>query len=125
MRWELIPYQHNPMSLVRVKDGWKRQREPKALSVTDFRKVLENTSEPFRTMCIVAMCLGLRVSKVLGLKGRIRPDRLAYVQAQPFNAASCARRRSQGATGTLATCGYSNDYEYLHACGSNSIARSE
>ena len=32
MRWELIPYQHNPMSLVRVKDGSKRQREPKALS---------------------------------------------------------------------------------------------
>jgi len=24
MRWELIPYQHNPMSLVRVKDGSKK-----------------------------------------------------------------------------------------------------
>ncbi len=40
MRWELIPYQHNPMSLVRVKGSSKRQREPKALSVGEFGKVL-------------------------------------------------------------------------------------
>jgi integrase len=70
MRWELIPYQHNPMSLVRVKDSSKRQREPKALSVDEFRKVLESIPEPFRTMCIVAMCLGLRVSEILGLRWR-------------------------------------------------------
>ncbi|HYY72352.1 MAG TPA: site-specific integrase [Candidatus Bathyarchaeia archaeon] len=70
MRWELIPYQHNPMTLVRVKDSSKRQREPKALTVEEFRKVLEYIPEPFRTMCIVAMCLGLRVSEILGLKWR-------------------------------------------------------
>ena len=68
MRWELIPYQLNPMSLVRVKDSSKRQQEPKALSVDEFRRVLENIPEPFRTMCIVAMCLGLRVSEILGLR---------------------------------------------------------
>jgi len=68
MRWELIPYQHNPMSLVRVKDSSKRLRDPKALSVEEFRRVLENIPEPFRTMCIVAMCLGLRVSEILGLR---------------------------------------------------------
>src|SRR6266566_689084 len=68
MRWELIPYQLNPMSLVRVKDGSKRKQEPKALSVDEFRRVLENIPEPFRTMCIVAMCLGLRVSEILGLR---------------------------------------------------------
>lgn len=70
MRWELIPYQHNPMSLVHVKDSSKRQREPKALSADEFRKVLESIFEPFRTMCIVAMCLGLRVSEILGLRWR-------------------------------------------------------
>src|SRR6266702_1117788 len=70
MRWELIPYQHNPMSLVRVQDSSKRQREPKALSVGEFRKLLEHVPEPFRTMCIVAMCLGLRVSEILGLRWR-------------------------------------------------------
>src|SRR5947209_7082582 len=52
MRWELIPYQLNPMSLVRVKDGSKRQREPRPLSPDEFRKVLEHIHEPFRTMCI-------------------------------------------------------------------------
>jgi site-specific recombinase XerC len=56
------------MSLVRVKDSSKRQREPKALSVDGFRRVLENIPEPFRTMCIVAMCLRLRVSEILGLR---------------------------------------------------------
>jgi len=63
MRWELIPYQLNPISLVRVKDG-----SPKALSVDEFRQMLELIYEPFRTMCIVAMCMELRVSEVLGLK---------------------------------------------------------
>src|SRR6266704_2262612 len=70
MRWELIPYQLNPMSLVRVKDGSKRKREPKALSADEFRQMLEHVPEPFRTMCIVAMFMGLRVSEVLGLKWR-------------------------------------------------------
>jgi integrase len=56
------------MSLVRVKDGSKRLREPKILSVDEFRQVLKQISEPFRTMRIVAMCMGLRVSEVLGLK---------------------------------------------------------
>jgi integrase len=32
--------------------------------------VLDYVSEPFRTMCIVAMCLGLRVSEILGLRWR-------------------------------------------------------
>jgi len=97
MRWGLIPYQHNPMSLVRVKDSSKRLREPKALSVDEFRKVLENIPEPFQTMCIVAM-----------------PDRLAHVPPQPFNVASRARCRSQGAAGTLAACRCSNHHEHLH-----------
>src|ERR1700693_5225926 len=68
MRWELIPYQLNPMSLVRVKDGSKRMREPRVLAVDEFLQILEHIPEPFRTMCIVAMCLGLRVSEILGLK---------------------------------------------------------
>jgi integrase len=68
MRWELIPYQHNPMSLVRVKDSSKRLKEPTLLTAQEFCALLEHIPEPFRTMCIVAMCLGLRVSEVLGLE---------------------------------------------------------
>src|SRR5579859_7501536 len=58
-------------------------------------------------------------------EGRDRPDRLAHVQTQPFDVASCAWSRSQGATGTAATCGYSNDDEHLHAGRSDCIARGE
>jgi integrase len=68
MRWELIPYQLNPMNLVRVRDGSKRKKEPTALSTDEFRRLLEYIPEPFRTMCIVAMCLGLRVGEILGLQ---------------------------------------------------------
>ena len=100
MRWELISYQHNPMSLVRVKDGSKRQREPKALSVEEFRKVLDYIPEPFRTMCIVAMCLGLRVSEILGLRWRdIDWDglrlavRQAYVYGKPGDVKTQASHR--------------------------------
>jgi len=59
MRWELVPYQYNPMSLVRVKDSSKRLREPRFLTAhaQEFRALLEHIPEPFRTMCIVAMCL--------------------------------------------------------------------
>jgi len=68
MRWELTPNQLNPMSLVRVKDDSKRKREPMVLSVDEFREILEHIPEPFRTMCVIAMCMGLRISEILGLK---------------------------------------------------------
>jgi len=68
MRWELIPYQLNPMNLVRVRDGSKRKKEPTALSADEFSRLLEYIPEPFRTMCVVAMCLGLRVGEILGLQ---------------------------------------------------------
>ncbi len=68
MRWELIEINDNPMRLVRVKDSSKRLHEPRPLTVEEFSKLLPQIPEPFRTMCIVAMCLGLRVSEVLGLQ---------------------------------------------------------
>jgi integrase len=68
MRWELVPYQHNPMSLVRVKDSSKRLREPRCLTMDEFHSILKHIPEPFRTMCVLAMCLGLRISEILGLK---------------------------------------------------------
>jgi len=51
-----------------VKDDSKRLREPKYLTALEFRALLDHIPEPFRTMCTVAMCLGLRVSELLGLK---------------------------------------------------------
>ena len=48
MRWELVPYQYNLMSLVRVKDSSKTLREPRFLTVQEFRALLEHIPEPFR-----------------------------------------------------------------------------
>jgi len=68
MRWELLPYRSNPMGLVRVRDSSKRVRVPVVLTIEQFKEVLLHIPEPYRTMCVVAGCLGLRISEVLGLQ---------------------------------------------------------
>src|SRR5260370_10525183 len=68
MRWELLPYQSNPMGLVRVKDSSKRVRVPAVLTIEQFREVLLHIPEPYRMMCVVAGGLGLRISEGLGLQ---------------------------------------------------------
>ncbi len=69
MRWEIIEIRENPMRLVRVKDATKRKKEPLVLTPPQFCLYLEQVkAEPCRTMVIVAMCLGLRVSELAALK---------------------------------------------------------
>jgi len=70
MRWELLPYQANPMGFVRVKDVSKGVRQSVVLTSDQFRQVLEHIPEPYRTMCVVAGCLGLRISEILALQWR-------------------------------------------------------
>jgi integrase len=69
MKWELIDLDKmNPMKLVRVEGSSKRLRQPRTLTVKEFRLLLELLNEPIRTMCIVAACLGLRASEIAGLQ---------------------------------------------------------
>jgi len=69
MLWEYIPTTRNPMSLVRVIGAGKRTKEPVILTIEEFRKLLgEVTKEPYRTMTLLAGCLGLRINEVLGLR---------------------------------------------------------
>src|SRR5439155_1469726 len=69
MKWEYIDIDRmNPMSLVRVEGSSKRLRPPRILSVKEFRALLDQLQEPIRTMCIVAACLGLRASEIVGLR---------------------------------------------------------
>jgi integrase len=68
MRWSLLEVQANPMSLVRVKDCSKRIREPRVLTAAEFQRLLQHLADPCRTMAIVGMCLGLRISEVIGLQ---------------------------------------------------------
>jgi len=70
MKWELIDMQINPMSLVHVEGSSKRLREPITLTADQFHQVLAFVKEPFRLMCIVAICLGLRASELVGLQWR-------------------------------------------------------
>jgi len=69
MKWEFIDIDRmNPISLVRVEGSSKRLRQPKILTVKEFRLLLNHLGEPVRTMCIVAACLGLRASELAALQ---------------------------------------------------------
>jgi len=65
-RWELID--KNPMALVRVKGGSKRGFKPPIITSEQFYRILEFIPLKYRPMVIVAQCLGLRVSEIMGLK---------------------------------------------------------
>ena len=62
------------MELVRIEGATQRETQPTkptVLTVDQFHNLLEKIDEePFRTMVLTAMCLGLRCSELLGLKWR-------------------------------------------------------
>jgi integrase len=71
MLWDLIEVQVNPMKLVKILGATKRQEEPRVLTVEEFNKLLAQIEgEPYRTMVVLAMCLGLRCSELIGLQWR-------------------------------------------------------
>lgn len=63
-----IPTQRNPMELVSIKDGSKRTKKPRSLTVEEFRLFAKQLPEPFRTIAILCVSLGLRISEALALK---------------------------------------------------------
>src|SRR6202140_744652 len=63
-----VPLQVNPMSLVTVKDASKRIRQPRSLTVEQFRLLVSHLREPFGTMALVCICFGLRISEALALR---------------------------------------------------------
>jgi len=64
-RWELVG--QNPIT--RVRQGGARRVEPDVLTPYEFHALLaELTAEPYRTMVILAGCLGLARSEFVGLK---------------------------------------------------------
>jgi integrase len=68
MLWELIEVQRNPIELVKVKGSSKRQKRPQILAPEKFQELVGTLQEPYKSMVIVAMCSGLRVSEVLALR---------------------------------------------------------
>ena len=68
MLWELIELQRNPPELVKVKGASRRLRKPQILAPEKFQELVAALREPYKTMAIVAMCTGLRVSEILALR---------------------------------------------------------
>ena len=63
-----VPVQRNPMELVTVKGATKRIRQPRSLTGEEFQQLVQQLQEPFRTMALVCVCFGLRISECLALK---------------------------------------------------------
>ncbi len=68
MLWELLRVERNPMDLVEVKGISKRKKRPRILQVKDAWQILDVLVQPFRTIVLIALCFGLRISEILGLR---------------------------------------------------------
>ena len=69
MLCEMFEMQRNPMDLIRIEGGTLTDKEPLILTPEQFGGLLQQIiTEPYRTMVLVAMCLGLRRSEISGLK---------------------------------------------------------
>jgi len=68
MLWGLIDVQRNPLELVKIKGGSRRQKALVTLTQEEFLLLIVKLREPVRTMAIVAMCTGLRISEILALR---------------------------------------------------------
>jgi len=63
-RWELST--ENPISLVR--QSAKRSRALAKLSVAQYQALVATMIEPYRTIVLIAGCLGLRIGEIVGLQ---------------------------------------------------------
>jgi integrase len=63
-----VSTQRNPIELVTVKGASKRTRQPRSLTVEEFRKFVQELAEPVRTIALMCVCFGLRISECLALK---------------------------------------------------------
>jgi integrase len=56
------------MELVTVKGASKRTSKPHSMTVDEFHKFVVHLREPFRTIALMCVCLGLRISEGLALR---------------------------------------------------------
>jgi integrase len=64
----MLDVNRNPISLVRNIGATQRTRKARSLTVEQFHALLEELHEPFATMALLSVCLGLRISEALALK---------------------------------------------------------
>jgi integrase len=63
-RWKMVD--RNPIEL--VKQSNRRKKAPRVLTFQEFKALLRELCDPYRTMVSVSGCLGLRASEVMGLE---------------------------------------------------------
>jgi integrase len=68
MRWRYLEVQRNPMSLIELHGSSKRTRKIVLVTTEQYQKLLLLLPQHCRVMVTLAMCLGLRVSEILGLR---------------------------------------------------------
>jgi integrase len=68
MLWGLMDLQRNPVELVKLRGTSRRLKRPQIISPGKFQELAALLREPYKTMAIVAMCTGMRVSEVLALR---------------------------------------------------------
>jgi len=68
MLWELLDVGRNPIELVEVKGISKRKKRPRILELKDAGQILDRLVQPYRTIVLISLCFGLRISEILGLR---------------------------------------------------------
>jgi integrase len=64
----LLDISRNPMSLVQNIGATRRVRKARSLTAEQFHALLKELHEPFATMALLCVCLGLRISEALALR---------------------------------------------------------
>ena len=64
----LLDISRNPISLVRNKGAMRKVRKARSLTAEQFHALLRELHEPFATMALLSVCLGLRISEALALR---------------------------------------------------------
>jgi integrase len=64
----LLEMSRNPISLVQNKGATRKVRKARSLTTEQFQALLKELHEPFATMALLCVCLGLRISEALALR---------------------------------------------------------
>jgi integrase len=64
----LLDISRNPVSLVRNIGATRKIRKARSLTAEQFHALLKELQEPFATMALLSVCLGLRISEALALQ---------------------------------------------------------
>ena len=110
-----ITVQVNPISLVTVKGSSKRTRQPRSLKVEEFQRFLYRLQEPFRTMALICVCFGLRISECLALRWSDVDWLNAQRQARHCAATSGERENRLFGTQDVDRCGDTHRLEDVEA----------